>query len=88
MACMIDSRDPYCPELEPGETIVLVIRPETSSGKSRPRRALLQFDAVVREGVYRVDGRRRSFFERKSGVNDVTPSIFSRTAYLGNREQH
>ena len=85
---MIDSRDPYCPELEPGETIVLVIRPETSSGKSRPRRALLQFDAVVREGVYRVDGRRRSFFERKNGVNNVTPFIFSGSVYLGNREQH
>lgn len=35
---MIEQRDLCCPGLEPGETIVLVIRPETPSGKKRPRR--------------------------------------------------
>jgi len=69
---MIDSRDPCCPRLEPGETIFLVIRPETSSGKSRPRGALLQFVVVIWSWLYSVGRRRRNPLERESGVNNVT----------------
>jgi len=44
---MIDQRDLCCPELEPSETGFLAIRPETSGGKKRPRRALLQSAVVI-----------------------------------------
>jgi hypothetical protein len=78
---MIDSRDPRCPKLEPGETIFLVIRPETSSGKSRPRGALLQFDVAVWICLYRVGRRRRNFLERESGATSVTLPNRIYTAY-------
>jgi len=72
LACMIDSRDPCCPGLEPGETIILVIRPETSSGKSRPRGALLQSVVAVWGRLYSVSRRHRSRFVRICGVANVT----------------
>jgi hypothetical protein len=59
-----------------------VNRPETSSGKRRPRGALLQLDVVVRVSLYRV-ARTRYQVESsdKNREKSVTLAYESRTTY-------
>jgi len=69
---MIDQRDLHCPGLEPSETSFLAIRPETPSGKKRPRRALLQSAVVILSRLHSVGRSRRSSSFGSCGGDNVT----------------
>ena len=79
---MIDEPDYRCPKLEPGETLIAVIRPQTFGGKSRPRGTLLQSAVVIKARLYRVGRSLRSVDASSRGGKSVTLPFLSLVAYL------
>ena len=74
-------REPRCPRLESGEIDLLAHSPVPSRCKRRPRGALLQPVVVLRVGMCRVGGSRRSPDASSDGGNDETPLFLIRNTH-------
>lgn len=84
---MIDQRDLHCPGLEPSETSFLAIRPETPSGKKRPRRALLQSAVVILSRLHSVGRSHRDSSFGSCGGDNVTLPYLDSIAHLLREKQ-
>ena len=75
-------REPYCPQVEPGEIDLLAHSPVSSSSKRRPCGALLQPVVGMWLWMCRVGRSRRSFLVRESGDADETLPFQNRLSNL------